>query len=119
MERPLLLGLVEAADYVGVGRSTIRKWACGVMPAPPGFPEFIRLGGRIVLRRVDLEAWVAGLVKPPAPAPALPEKRGPGRPRKVANAAQEGACDAPRSRNRAVGRPIDGQRIGMNQHEPA
>lgn len=77
----LLIDAREVAQLLGVGFSTVRKWACGASPAPPGFPRYVKLGARTVWRVKDLEAWVDGLGKPEQ-EPAPPARRGPGRPRK-------------------------------------
>lgn len=52
----------ECADLLGVKTQTLRAWRCrGTGPA------FVRFGegrfGRVVYRRQDLEAWVAGRVR--------------------------------------------------------
>lgn len=88
---PLLLGLGDVAQAIGLGRGTLRKWAAGVRPAPAGFPPILHVGGRRAVRRIDLEKWVAGLGAPestestPSGAPTATEgkKRARGRPRKV------------------------------------
>ena len=58
----LLLDEKQAASYVGVSLSYLRK-ACSEgnpgdrTPAPP----FVRVGGRVYYRRTDLELWVNDL----------------------------------------------------------
>lgn len=80
--QPLLLNANKVAAMLDVSISTIRKWSCSLKDAPPGFPDFLRIGGRVFVRRADLEAWVAGLRGQSNPEPALPRRRG--RPRKWA-----------------------------------
>lgn len=83
---PLLLDIPQIAALLGSGESTVRKWASGAKRPPQGFPAFIRLGGRVVMKRADLEDWVANLGKEGQAAirEELPEtKRRRGRPRKV------------------------------------
>lgn len=65
---------------------TLRKMACGATPAPEGFPQFLKVGGKRVVRESDLQKFITQLGKkegeapPPQPDPA--GKRRPGRPRK-------------------------------------
>ncbi len=58
---PLLLGVSDVARLLGVGLGTVRKWPTGHAPVPPGFPKWLKIGRRPVIRRADLEKWIAGL----------------------------------------------------------
>ncbi|WP_442954770.1 helix-turn-helix transcriptional regulator [Pelomicrobium sp.] len=78
-ESPLLIGVREVAHLLGAGESTVRKWSSGHLPPPAGFPPFLKLGARVVVRRRDLEAWVASLGIPPQADLQRPRR---GRPRK-------------------------------------
>lgn len=52
--RPALLGVREAAQFCGIGRSHFSNLvATGKAPAP------LRLGRRTLWRVADLEAWVS------------------------------------------------------------
>ena len=54
-EPPLLLDLDQVGDLLGLARRTVeRRVADGLLPA-------VREGGSVRVRRVDLEAYVAGL----------------------------------------------------------
>lgn len=57
-----LLGEKQAAKFLGVSISYLRKSRCegvrkGKTPAPP----FVRVDGRVFYRRVDLNIWLANL----------------------------------------------------------
>jgi len=58
----LLLDEKKASEYLGVSLSFLRK---GRSEGSPGNrtepPPFVRVGGRCLYRRADLESWVAGL----------------------------------------------------------
>lgn len=60
---PLLLGLKDVARLLGLSYSHVRKYAHGVQP-PLNFPPILQVGGRRVVRRADLDAWVASLTAP-------------------------------------------------------
>jgi hypothetical protein len=53
------LSLDEAAEYCGIGAKTLQRHG----------PEPVRIGDRVVYDRVALDAWLDGLICPPA-APA-------------------------------------------------
>jgi excisionase family DNA binding protein len=54
---PLSVGLKEAAGMLGIAARTLRKFACeGRCPS-------IKLGGRLVFRIADLEAFLAANVR--------------------------------------------------------
>ena len=60
---PALLDVSQTAQYLGVSESYLNKARCegspgGRTPAPP----FVRVGGRVLYRRSDLDIWVAELV---------------------------------------------------------
>lgn len=48
----MLLTTVEAAEYLRVHPSTIRRWT-----QVPGVPQ-VRLGGRVLFDRDELDAWI-------------------------------------------------------------
>lgn len=77
----LLIDVREVAQLLGVGLSSVRKWACGAKPAPTGFPRPVKLGSRTVWKMQDVMDWVEGLGKTAQEA-APPARRRPGRPRK-------------------------------------
>lgn len=95
MTAALLLSPDEVAALLGLSAKTVRRWAYGAQPAPPGFPAAVKLGRLWRWRRADLESCVASLpparggasgaeVLPPPPPPPPAAKRERGRPRKVA-----------------------------------
>ena len=45
----------KAADYLGTARQTLAKWRCLKLG-----PAYYRLGGRILYRKEDLDAFIAG-----------------------------------------------------------
>jgi len=74
----------EAANYCGLGLSTLNNFAC----AGEG-PLYIKISGRVLYAIEDLDSWLLSLKVDPAtrrkqePAPD-PAKKGRGRPRKDA-----------------------------------
>jgi hypothetical protein len=59
---PLLLSDKDAAAFIGVSTSYLRKSRCdGVIANRTQAPPFVRVGGRVLYRRSDLVAWVAAL----------------------------------------------------------
>ena len=97
-EFKLLISLREAATACGLSLQTLRNWSCsGRLPFAT-----VRVGGRVLVRRADLVAWVAGLGGDQAPTsssnatPALPGSAAPaprrrGRPR-MGTAQQRGGA---------------------------
>lgn len=81
---PVLLDFEGAGQLVGFSPVTLGHWARGDKKAPEGFPQPIRLNGRVLrFRTADLLAWVEALAPAPAVATApAPTPRRPGRPRK-------------------------------------
>ena len=80
----LLVDLRGCARILGVPFSRARQW---VQAPPAGFPPLVRLGARIYVRRLQLEAWARGeefaaIPLPPATREPEPERRPRGRPRK-------------------------------------
>jgi excisionase family DNA binding protein len=75
---PLLLSVAETARLLGLSDQTLRNWSSrNKLPIPS-----VRVGGRRLFRRADVETYVAGLVPPPpdpAPQSSCPRR---GRPRK-------------------------------------
>jgi excisionase family DNA binding protein len=49
------LRVPEAADYVGISKSTLDKLRCY-----GGGPVYIKVGARVVYDRTDLDQWLAG-----------------------------------------------------------
>jgi len=59
-ERPLLLSAAKTAELLGVGRTSLYALhSSGRLPLP------VRLGGRVLWRRAELEEWVSS--EPPCP----------------------------------------------------
>jgi predicted DNA-binding transcriptional regulator AlpA len=59
---PQLLDERQTAAYLGVSRSFLRKSRCeGQHHARTEAPAFVRVGGRVLYRRADIEAWVTAL----------------------------------------------------------
>jgi len=59
---PLLMGERQAADYVGVSLSYLRKSRSEGCPGNrTQSPNFVKINGRVFYRRTDLDTWVAGL----------------------------------------------------------
>lgn len=58
--------LQQAAEYTGVARRTVERW----MHMPEPLPTF-RIGGRILIRKSELDAWIEKVGRQPAgPEPA-------------------------------------------------
>lgn len=51
--RTTALSTLDAAEYVGVARATLKKWRT-IGDGPP----YVRAGSKIVYRIVDLDAWL-------------------------------------------------------------
>lgn len=84
----LLLNEKDAAELLGMSTHFLRRDR--ISDCPVGIP-FIRVGGAVRYRRIDLEGWVIEQTKKPSRLPMLierdsesqvAEKRRPGRPRK-------------------------------------
>jgi predicted DNA-binding transcriptional regulator AlpA len=59
---PQLLTVAEAARYLGISKSCLDKARCeGLYGQRTPMPKFVRVGGRVLYRRSDLEMWVTGL----------------------------------------------------------
>lgn len=43
----------EAADYVGLQKSTLEAWRCR-----GGGPRFVKMGRAVRYRQADLDAWI-------------------------------------------------------------
>lgn len=56
-DRPFLT-TVEAADYLGLQRTTLEAWRCR-----GGGPAFVKLGRAVRYRRADLDAWIDSRVR--------------------------------------------------------
>jgi predicted DNA-binding transcriptional regulator AlpA len=58
----LLLDEKRAAELLGVSLSSLRKSRCeGQHGLRTAMPPFVRLGGRVLYKRSDLETWVQSL----------------------------------------------------------
>jgi hypothetical protein len=58
----MLLDDKAAASLLGVSASYLRKSRCeGAIANRTPAPPFVRVGGRVLYRRSDLEIWVASL----------------------------------------------------------
>lgn len=52
---PATMGVAQAADYLGVAKSTLYTWRT----RRPGFgPRAVKAGGALRYRRSDLDAWI-------------------------------------------------------------
>ena len=61
-ELSLLLDERQVSRYLGVSVSFLRKARSEGAPGQrTQAPPFVRVGGRVYYRRVDLDAWVSGL----------------------------------------------------------
>jgi hypothetical protein len=61
-EQPLLFNEKRAAAYLGVSLPFLRRGrSCGTTGKRTSTPPFVRVGGRVFYRRIDLEFWVASL----------------------------------------------------------
>jgi hypothetical protein len=59
---PLLLTEKEAAKFLGVSLPYLRRGrSCGATGCRTPTPPFVRVGGRVYYRRLDLENWVNNL----------------------------------------------------------
>ena len=62
-QTPQLLNEKEAARWLGVSLPFLRRGRSqGTTGHRTSTPPFVKLGGRVLYRRSDLEAWVASLV---------------------------------------------------------
>ena len=67
---PQLLSVPDAAALLGIKEDTLRHWLCDRRL------RFYKVGGRTLLKRQDLEAYLdAQAVEPEAPLPSLLERR--------------------------------------------
>jgi excisionase family DNA binding protein len=62
------LSTQEAADYLGLGKSTLDKLRVIRNDGPP----FFKVGTRIVYDVADLDAWLAGHRRTSTSAPSIP-----------------------------------------------
>ena len=59
---PLMLTDVEAAEYLGVSVSYLRKSRSdGAIKGRTPPPPFVKIGGKVRYRRIDLDEWVDAL----------------------------------------------------------
>ncbi len=67
---PHLLSVPDAAALLGIKEDTLRHWLCDRRL------RFYKVGGRTLLKRQDLEAYLdAQAVEPEAPLPSVLERR--------------------------------------------
>jgi excisionase family DNA binding protein len=59
-DRRLLLSLREAGELLGVSEDSVRRWL-----KRHGGPKPVKIGTRVLLRRSDLEAFVAQMGEAP------------------------------------------------------
>ena len=57
----------EAADYLRLKAQTLEKWRLTGRG-----PKFAKMGTRVVYRRSDLDAWLAGQLRRSTSDPAVP-----------------------------------------------
>ncbi len=72
-----LLDVIQLAELAHMSDWTIR---CNATRAPHRLPPVLRIGGRLLCRRKDVDAWLESKLERPT-EPQAP-KRGRGRPRK-------------------------------------
>lgn len=53
MQHQNFLDSNEAAEYLGLQRTTLEAWRCR-----GGGPRFVKLGRAVRYRRVDLDTWI-------------------------------------------------------------
>jgi excisionase family DNA binding protein len=81
---PEILTTDQAAAHLALGRSTLEKWRC----AGTG-PKFIKLGlRRVGYDKSDLDEWIAARPRHASTSEFETLLRGPGRPRKRAEATE-------------------------------
>ena len=52
------LNTPEAAEYLGLQKSTLDAWRCR-----GGGPRFVKLGSAVRYRQADLDAWIESRVR--------------------------------------------------------
>jgi predicted DNA-binding transcriptional regulator AlpA len=57
----LLLNFEDVARLIRFSPATVENWAYRRKPAPPGFPQAVKIGRILRYRRTDIEGWIAGL----------------------------------------------------------
>ncbi|WP_145772417.1 helix-turn-helix transcriptional regulator [Denitratisoma oestradiolicum] len=83
----VLLDYHQVAMRLGVSHGTIAKWVVGIRNAPKNFPKPVPLGGKLKRIRSDhFDAWInnLGTGDENIALSDVVQKRGPGRPRKIA-----------------------------------
>ena len=58
MEQKRFLNSEEAADYLGLQRTTLEAWRCR-----GGGPRFVKLGRAVRYRQADLDDWIESRVR--------------------------------------------------------
>ena len=58
MEQKRFLNSDEAADYLGLQRTTLEAWRCR-----GGGPRFVKLGRAVRYRQADLDEWIESRIR--------------------------------------------------------
>ncbi len=58
MEQKRFLNSEEAADYLGLQRTTLEAWRCR-----GGGPRFVKLGRAVRYRQADLDEWIESRIR--------------------------------------------------------
>ena len=58
MEQKRFLNSDEAADFLGLQRTTLEAWRCR-----GGGPRFVKLGRAVRYRQADLDGWIESRVR--------------------------------------------------------
>ena len=58
MAQQAFLTTLDAADYLGLQRSTLEAWRCR-----GGGPRFVKLGRAVRYRQADLDSWIESRVR--------------------------------------------------------
>lgn len=85
-----LLTIPQAAERIQMSRATVKHWAYRRRPAPPGFPDPVRINRNLRYIAQDIDEWIDSLRDKVERRPVFsPERdanlnrRRCGRPRKV------------------------------------
>jgi len=63
-EWPPLLSTFDASEYLGVPRQTLANWRTREHTGP----VYVRVGRRVMYRRVDVDAWIEAHLADPSEA---------------------------------------------------
>lgn len=93
-----LLTIPQAAERIQMSRATVKHWAYRRRPAPPGFPDPVRINRNLRYIAQDIDEWIDSLRDKVERRPVFsPERdanlnrRRCGRPRKVSTDRRMGA----------------------------